>query len=152
MVLRLSARELRDRLSSGVGVDDFATEIGNAIVVDPPIDIDELRIPPLLPCVVVLSADTSSVHPVARAVDVTATGDALQAVLTTVDRNPRASSALALLLRLSEQRSVSDGLMAESTTYGVLQAGPEFARWRAAHPARNRIPPSGHSVSCRADW
>ena len=29
--------------------------------------------------------------------------------------------------------------MAESAAYGLLQGGPEFARWRAAHPVR--VPP-----------
>ncbi len=31
---------------------------------------------------------------------------------------------------------MADGLVAESAAYSVLQAGPEFAAWRAAHPAR----------------
>ncbi|MFL6204328.1 MAG: enoyl-CoA hydratase/isomerase family protein, partial [Acidimicrobiales bacterium] len=31
-----------------------------------------------------------------------------------------------------------EGLLAESAAYSSLQAGPEFAAWRAAHPARQR--------------
>lgn len=46
------------------------------------------------------------------------------------------ATALALLLRGQPRRSVDDGLVAESATYSVLQAGPEFAAWRAAHPPR----------------
>ncbi len=50
--------------------------------------------------------------------------------------HPITAAALALLLRGQPRRSVDDGLVAESATYSVLQAGPEFAAWRAAHPAR----------------
>jgi enoyl-CoA hydratase/carnithine racemase len=32
---------------------------------------------------------------------------------------------------------VDEGLVAESAAYSVLQAGPEFAAWRAAHPGRS---------------
>ncbi|HWF16161.1 MAG TPA: enoyl-CoA hydratase/isomerase family protein, partial [Acidimicrobiales bacterium] len=35
-----------------------------------------------------------------------------------------------------ERRSLADGLVAESAAYSVLQSGPEFATWRAAHPPR----------------
>jgi Enoyl-CoA hydratase/isomerase len=49
---------------------------------------------------------------------------------------PITSATLALLLRRQPGTSVGDGLVAESTAYSVLQSGPEFAAWRAAHPAR----------------
>jgi enoyl-CoA hydratase/carnithine racemase len=49
---------------------------------------------------------------------------------------PIAATALALLLRGHGGRSAEDGLVAESATYSVLQAGPEFAAWRARTPAR----------------
>jgi hypothetical protein len=48
---------------------------------------------------------------------------------------PRAAAALALLLRGAEERPVADGLVAESAVYSMLQAGPEFAAWRAGRPA-----------------
>ena len=56
-----------------------------------------------------------------------------------------ASTTLAVLLRTGEGRSVPDGMVAESTAYGLLQGGPEFARWRAATPARDRpaVPGAG---------
>jgi enoyl-CoA hydratase/carnithine racemase len=60
--------------------------------------------------------------------------------LDRVDQNltarPIAATTLALLLRAAPQRSVADGLVAESAAYSVLQAGPEFAAWRAANPPR----------------
>ena len=42
-----------------------------------------------------------------------------------------ASTALALLLRGGDRRTVDEGLHAESAVYSTLQAGPEFAAWRA---------------------
>lgn len=55
-----------------------------------------------------------------------------------VAANPMASTSLVLLLRGSDRRTVGDGLVAESSVYSTLQAGPEFARWRAEHPVRRR--------------
>ena len=49
---------------------------------------------------------------------------------------PLAATTLALLLRGQHRLSVDQGLVAESAAYSVLQSGPEFAAWRAAHPAR----------------
>jgi hypothetical protein len=49
-----------------------------------------------------------------------------------VDAHPLAATALALLLR--DRAS----LIAESATYSMLQAGPEFAAWRKARPSRDR--------------
>ncbi len=63
---------------------------------------------------------------------------ALEAVLQTVAQHPMASTTLAVLLRTGQGRSAPDGLVAESTAYGLLQGGPEFARWRAATPVRER--------------
>ena len=50
--------------------------------------------------------------------------------------HPVATTTLALLLRGQHRLSVGQGLVAESAAYSVLQSGPEFAAWRAAHPAR----------------
>ncbi len=61
----------------------------------------------------------------------------LAATLETVTANPLASATLAVLLRDSEHRSVAQGLVAESTAYGLLQSGPEFAAWRHRVPVRN---------------
>jgi hypothetical protein len=49
---------------------------------------------------------------------------------------PIAATTLALLLRAAPDRSVDDGLVAESSAYSVLQSGPEFAAWRSANPPR----------------
>ena len=62
----------------------------------------------------------------------------VDAIEATVTSNPLASTALATLLRGAAERSTSEGLLAESAVYSTLQAGPEFAAWRASRPARER--------------
>jgi hypothetical protein len=58
--------------------------------------------------------------------------NALSLVDAGVRANPHAATALALLLRRGS------GLAEESAVYSMLQAGPEFARWRETHPRRRR--------------
>ena len=95
----------------------------------------------------VTATDPPEAHPAAAVCDVVlATGDpALDAVVATVESFPVASCALAGLLRGVERRSTDAGLTAESAVYSALQAGPEFAAWRAARPRRDR-PPAGDPV------
>ena len=64
--------------------------------------------------------------------------DALGATVDTVARNPVASLTLVELLRVSDGLDVAAGLLAESASYGVLQAGAEFARWRRSRVATTR--------------
>lgn len=54
---------------------------------------------------------------------------------------PIAAIAATLLLRRSPGRTVDEDLAAESAVYSTLQAGPEFAAWLGARPARRRSPP-----------
>jgi Enoyl-CoA hydratase/isomerase len=61
---------------------------------------------------------------------------ALERIEENLTACPITGATLALLLRGQLGVSVGDGLVAESTAYSVLQSGPEFATWRAAHPAR----------------
>ena len=49
-----------------------------------------------------------------------------------VTATPLAAVALALLLRGRDGRSAAEALVAESMTYSLLQAGPEFVGWRTA--------------------
>jgi hypothetical protein len=64
--------------------------------------------------------------------------DALERIEANVSAHPITAVTLALLLRgqRGQRPSVGDGLVAESSAYSVLQSGPEFGAWRAAHPAR----------------
>ena len=91
-------------------------------------------------------------HPAAPICDVVVTaGDpALDAVAATVASTPLAACALAILLRGSPPGSLDAGLTAESAVYSALQAGPEFARWRAARPRRRRAP-EGEAVALARD-
>jgi hypothetical protein len=80
-------------------------------------------------------------------VDVVAGNSAeLDELVAAVHRQPAASTSLALLLRHGDQRSISAGLIAESTTYSMLQSGPAFRAWLAARPRR-----SSAATASRAD-
>ena len=126
--------------------------LGGSVVV---VDADELpdRLDPdamdrlvTLPAVVVARTTSPGRRP-DWADLVSAPGDPLlDAVAATVAAQPLASTVLALLLRTSGGRSIPEGLVAESTAYGLLQAGPEFSHWRAAHPVRVRTEPDGPPV------
>ena len=61
---------------------------------------------------------------------------ALEQIEENLAEHPVTATTLALLLRGQHRLSVGQGLVAESAAYSVLQSGPEFAAWRAAHPAR----------------
>ncbi len=76
---------------------------------------------------------------------------ALASLAEQVESHPLASVSLALLLHGAARRSIDDGLVAESAVYSMLQAGPEFVRWRAAHPRRSRTEVAGPQVLVRRD-
>ncbi len=68
---------------------------------------------------------------------VSAEDPALDAITTNIEDHPIASTTLVLLLRGQERRTTDDGLVAESSSYSVLQSGPEFEAWKASRgPAR----------------
>ena len=58
-----------------------------------------------------------------------------EAAFAAFSRAPVAAVSAALLLR-DPRSTISAGLVAESTTYSMLQAGPEFAAWRARRRPR----------------
>ena len=76
--------------------------------------------------------------------------DVVDSVVGAVQANPGAATALVMLLRGGEQRTIDEGLVAESATYSLLQAGPDFARWRASRPARPTQPDDGPAVLSEA--
>ena len=99
---------------------------------------DAPPLPSWWPAVVVGVGDPRTVgdHPTC---DVVVAGDEELAVLDrAVSANPLAATTLVTLLRDAERRTTDEGLRAESAAYSALQAGPEFAAWRGAHPARER--------------
>ena len=141
--LELSALELLDRLAGG-SVDDHLLDPSGVVVVLRPDPVPPERLDDLaarvgtLPAVLVGPASLAAV---ADVVPEEEEGD-LEAVTTAVGANPLAATALALLLRHGEGRSVAAGLVAESAVYSMLQGGPEFAAWRASRP-RREVPPEG---------
>lgn len=60
----------------------------------------------------------------------------LAALAAAVRATPIATRMLSQVLRFAERRDVEAGLLAESTAYSTLLAGPEFAAWLAAQPSR----------------
>jgi enoyl-CoA hydratase/carnithine racemase len=70
----------------------------------------------------------------------------LAAVEAAVAANPVASVALAVLLRGTLERSIGEGLAAESATYAALQAGAEHERWLDSHRRAPRPADGGAPV------
>jgi 1,4-dihydroxy-2-naphthoyl-CoA synthase len=68
-------------------------------------------------------------------------------VATTVDRNPLAATTLAVLLRSSADATVAAALAQESAAYSMLQAGPEFAAWRAVTTSTAAIDSGPSTIS-----
>ena len=102
--------------------------------------VDAPAIPSWWPGVVVGVAaehDQPHAHPTCDLV-VAADSAELHAVEATMATNPLAATTLTTLLRDADRRSVPEGLLAESAAYSSLQAGPEFATWRASRPPRER--------------
>lgn len=99
--------------------------------------VDAPAVPAWWPAVVVGLAkdDRDDQHPTCDVV--VRNEEELAAVEEVAGAHPIAAAALTTLLRHTEGR-VSDGILAESAVYSSLQAGPEFAAWRAAHPPRAR--------------
>ncbi len=98
-----------------------------------------------LPCVVVAVGRPSGDRP--PLADATAEEGvaSVDDILGAVEHNPVAATSLALCLRQAPT-SLGAALVAESATYSLLQAGPEFARWRAARPVRGGRPEAGPAV------
>lgn len=65
------------------------------------------------------------------AADLVVDGAALDHLVETVTLRPIAATSLAVLLRSVDDLDVDHGLAAESALYSMLQAGTEFADWRA---------------------
>jgi hypothetical protein len=141
MALHTDVAGLEQRLATAAATTDFSVAGGcPAVVVDlhgRATAIDPQRLA-ALPCVTIGVLDVSTDPLVAQPFDVAIhrhDRDQLDPLLASIEATPLAATSLAILLRGAEQRSVDDGLAAESAVYSLLQAGPEFAAWRARRPA-----------------
>jgi Enoyl-CoA hydratase/isomerase len=96
-----------------------------------------------LPCVVVGVGDERLLERAGSAsalIDVISSdSDEVEEITAAVARFPIASVALALLLRGRDGRSLDEAVVAESATYSMLQAGPEFAAWRSTYSTKTVV-------------
>jgi hypothetical protein len=125
-----------DELRGGYPVDRSGAVVVELAAGDPdPDDAAAARLASL-PLVVITHGELTPAW--AAFSDVVADGGdgSLDDIVATVTACPLSATALALLLRGGAARSVGEGLVAESAVYSTLQAGPEFATWRAAAPVR----------------
>lgn len=137
--------------------EEFATVVGvPAIVVHgtPPADNAE-QLQDLvqdlvsLPCVVIAAPDSDP--RLLPYVDIAPAADELDAVLATVAQHPIAATTLALVLRDGANRTIDAGLVAESASYSLLQAGPEFAGWRSSRAIRHASADGPDAVPVRLE-
>jgi enoyl-CoA hydratase/carnithine racemase len=91
-----------------------------------------------LPAVVIANGHDPADPPAHADVVVDAAVATVDDVLATVEATPIAATTLAVLLRGAPYRDTATGLAVESAAYSTLQAGPEFARWRAGRARRTR--------------
>jgi hypothetical protein len=104
-----------------------------------------------LPCIVIGDGHSSADPP--PHVDLLGDDEVatVDRVLATIEVHPIASVTLAMLLRGAENRPLGAGLVAESSAYSLLQAGPEFARWLAGWTRRDRPPETEPPVLVHRD-
>jgi enoyl-CoA hydratase/carnithine racemase len=153
MTMRVSLSAFLEQVGSATGAAELSVAAGRpAVVIDltpqlPPIDAQAAaRILGGLPTVLVGVTDrepgalSGAAAQLATLVDVLVADPA--PVLHTVEQYPLASVTLAYVLRATLQLDTNAALAAESAAYSLLQAGPEFARWRAGHLLR---PGPGHA-------
>src|SRR5260221_9217824 len=159
MRLSLDARTFRDLLADPAAAEGLSAVMGSPLVI---VEADDASAGrklagldiALLPAVVLAVARDPLCLPAAAfpAADVILTEDktagapfvgpadgvcaAIEKISASLDVNPVAGTALALLLRSSAGLPVPAALVAESATYSALQEGSEFRRWRSGRPVR----------------
>jgi enoyl-CoA hydratase len=158
---RFTAIEFATALADPEAPDALSDTEGSVVVIalddGPPPDAAPATLAlPTLPAVVVGTSVSTSASDMPRTADlvdvvVPPEGDELAATVDAVAANPLAATALALVLRGSEVRSVAEGLQLESAVYGTLQGGPEFAAWRASRPVHPPRPEAGPAVAVHRD-
>jgi hypothetical protein len=150
-VLELTGGELLERLSAGVADADLVDPAGVVVVLTsdrPP----SAAMAKLAERVAVLPAVVAGPPALAAVADVVPESETdLDGLLAAVEAHPLAATALAMLLRHSEGRSVAEGLLVESAVYSTLQGGPDFASWRAGRVPREPPVETGPVVLCERD-
>ncbi len=142
-----SVEELKVLLKSGLAHEQLSAFSHNGpILVDVASDSHRTFDLGHLPAVVLGIGEPGSAA--AQACDAVLDADDpwLDLIISNGTRHPIAAASLAVLLRGSADRSISDGLAAESLLYSTLQSGPEFATWRAHRTPVVRAPEAGEPV------
>ncbi len=130
--LVLTPRSYADLVRSPF-VDETAGDPHVVIVVEGPPN-SEIPSPGALPLVVVwVGAEFAGAGP--GGADLVVGQSDVDDTVACIARAPLAARTLAVLLRSVASVDVDGGLAMESAAYSMLQAGPEFAAWRTAHPA-----------------
>ncbi len=143
-VLHLTDRELGELLCSPFAETELVRSDGIVVAIASPHDSEvhavALERLASLPCVVVGHGHSPADRPPYVDVVVDDAVAPVDVLLAAIEVNPIASVTLAMALRGAENRSLGQGLVAESAAYSLLQAGPEFQRWLASRPRRERPP------------
>jgi enoyl-CoA hydratase/carnithine racemase len=100
--------------------------------------LDTLR---ALPCVTVAVCSAAAPRWTAP-FDVVVTEDDVAGLEASIARTPMAALTLVQLLRTSETLDAWAALFAESATYSMLQAGPEFRGWLAGRDHHDAVEPA----------
>jgi hypothetical protein len=134
--LRLLADPQALEAYSPFGSPLFAVDVREAAPAEPLLDERLAGVSAVTVAVVAAGEEPPAA---AAAFDCVVAGAAgLDGLAPRVVARPFASLALVQLLRGSAVRSVEDALVLESFVYSMLQAGSEFATWRATRRARER--------------
>src|SRR5260370_22101087 len=159
MSLNLDARTFRDLLADPAAAEGRPAVLGSprglveadaaragrkpaglAITLLPAVVLAVARDPLCLPAAafpaadVILTEDKTAGAPFVGPADGVCA--AIEKISASLDVNPVAGTALALLLRSSAGLPVPAALVAASATYSALQEGSEFRRWRSGRPVR----------------
>lgn len=101
----------------------------------------------------VIAIGSASTTAIARTCDArVADLKAAAPLLRTITQSPLAAALLVQVLRAVESLPTEPALLVESLAYATLQAGPDFARWRATHePAPTPVEPGPAVLVSRED-
>lgn len=130
----LTPEALAERLGSPYADELTVGSVHPVVLVDGAFDT-ALPAPGSLP-VVVIWIGSSFGAPGPAAADLVVGADDVDDLVASIALAPFASATLAVLLRALPSVDLETGLGLESAAYSMLQAGPEFAAWRAGRPIR----------------
>ena len=150
-LILLDGPTFKQAVATGDVYERLASPSGSVVVVEADdlpdrLDVGDMERLSTLPAVVVAQTSTPGRFPLWADLVAAPDDPVADVVANTVATHPLASIVLTLLLRTGGGRTIAEGLVAESTAYGLLQSGPEFARWRASRLVRSGAGDDGRPV------